>query len=74
MYVGAHKHFYERLGRLRDGAPCAATQACPYYVVHGSAGGARARNTKRADARHGRAAGTRIASTRGSAGLWRCSK
>ena len=39
LYVGAHKHFYERLAPLYDGKVCdERTEACPTYIVHGAAG------------------------------------
>ena len=38
LYIGAHKHYYERLAPLRNRKLCAAGEACPTYIVHGSAG------------------------------------
>ena len=45
LYVGAHKHYYERLAPLYDGKLCTvghgsagSNARCTMYVVHGSAG------------------------------------
>ena len=40
LYVGAHKHYYERLGGIGvDGSACTPpASGCTTYVVHGSAG------------------------------------
>jgi hypothetical protein len=38
LYVGAHKHYYERLAPLHKEQVCAAGTHCTTYIVHGSAG------------------------------------
>jgi hypothetical protein len=39
LYVGAHKHYYERLGGIGvDGSACTPPASTYAYVVHGSAG------------------------------------
>lgn len=38
LYVGAHKHYYERLAPLYKEQVCSAGTHCTTFVVHGSAG------------------------------------
>ena len=46
LYVGAHKHYYERLAPLHEERVCAAGTHCTLYVVHGSAGNNEPLSTK----------------------------
>lgn len=38
LYVGAHKHYYERLAPLYQEKVCSVGTRCTTYLVHGSAG------------------------------------